>query len=577
MAATTPSGGSPRWDSRPFRPNRSAERRGKIRVLIICTLVALVVSSWMKTTSHCCIQSDLPEISLLSSNFLKTSKFLKSRPVRSRVMFLRRLRGGEGTSTEGELNTKQSCNYTSQLKNLSTLSLDSETPPTAWLWASKCKNWMDAEKGTVVELNSVVNLMVRRGFCYASCESYGGISGFFDYGPLGTEMRRKIRHLWWQRFVQESEEVIGIETSIIGPEKLYRASGHLEHFVDPMVVTPNGERFRADQVVFLEVYNLDGDSIGYVSALDSDNVEEELRNLALKFVKKQKQDPNPSLLSPNKLDFRYLTNATNEERVLIPRPGELKPAKFSQIRNFNLMFSTNIGSTSEGATGYLRPETAQGIFANFHRYKERMTIPFGVAQIGRAFRNEISPRNFIFRAREFEQMEIEFFISPDTWPKYHNYWVEAFWEWFLHLGIREDMLAKDVHESKDLAHYAKACTDITFKYPFGTQELMGIAARGDYDLIRHEELTGKDMKASQRSQMTNKIRPHVIEPSVGLDRLFLALLVSAYHEETIAGEPRKVLRLSPSVAPITVGVFPLMVKNQRIRDIARNIRRDLSR
>jgi glycyl-tRNA synthetase len=239
------------------------------------------------------------------------------------------------------------------------------------------------------------------------------------------------------------------------------------------------------------------------------------------------------------------------------------------------MFQTSVGAMSDAsATAYLRPETAQGIFTNFANVQRtsRQKVPFGIAQIGKAFRNEITPRNFIFRSREFEQMEIEYFIPPEdeVWEGFHQEWIQRCWSWLVDIGLREDFMFKAVHEKGKLAHYARACTDITFKFPFGTSELMGIAARGNFDLTQHSNCSGKSLEYFDEANK-RKYLPHVIEPSIGVDRLFLALLVSAYHEDVIEGEKRTVLKFHPSIAPIKVSVLPLVKNKQEIVDISRDL------
>merc|ERR1719410_1931510 len=262
------------------------------------------------------------------------------------------------------------------------------------------------------------------------------------------------------------------------------------------------------------------------------------------------------------LNFKDLTEASEEEISQIPSPGSGKPT-LTTPRDFNLMFQTNVGAMSDASSiAYLRPETAQGIFINYKNAfgTSRAKIPFGIAQIGKAFRNEITPRNFIFRSREFQQMEIEYFIPPgdeDVWKPFHRDWEQNAYDFIVSLGVREDLLGWDVHKGDSLAHYARACTDITFKFPFGVQELMGIAARGDFDLSAHTEGSGKTLDYYDDARKEKYI-PHCIEPSLGVDRVFLALICSAYAEDIVSNEKRQFLKFHPSVAPVKVSVLPLL-------------------
>jgi glycyl-tRNA synthetase len=272
--------------------------------------------------------------------------------------------------------------------------------------------------------------------------------------------------------------------------------------------------------------------------------------------------------------FKELIEATENEMVQIPSPASGKPT-LTMPRDFNLMFETNVGAATDGSTtAYLRPETAQGIFINFKNAlgTSRQKIPFGIAQIGKAFRNEITPRNFIFRSREFEQMEVEYFIPPgdDVWPEFHQKWMDESKEFLISIGLREDLMGWEVHQGDKLAHYARACTDITFRFPFGTQELMGIAARGDYDLTQHSEGSGKALEYFDETTKEKYI-PHCIEPSLGVDRLILALICSAYAEDEVGGEKRNFLKFHPRIAPIKAAVFPLVKNKEALVGKAREV------
>jgi glycyl-tRNA synthetase len=267
------------------------------------------------------------------------------------------------------------------------------------------------------------------------------------------------------------------------------------------------------------------------------------------------------------VELRPFDELSADEQKLVPSPATGNVGSLTEPRDFNMMFQTNVGALRDASSeAYLRPETAQGIFANFKNIVDtgRIKVPFGIAQIGKAFRNEITPRNFIFRSREFEQMEIEYFIPPgeDAWPQYHREWIDTRMSWFNSIGLTADFLGEEVHPKHKLAHYAKACTDITFKFPFGEHELEGIAARGNFDLTQHQEHSGKNLEFFDEARK-EKYLPQVIEPSLGVDRTFLAVICSAYQIDEVEGEKRTVLRFHPRIAPIKVGIFPL-VKNKPV-------------
>jgi glycyl-tRNA synthetase len=373
---------------------------------------------------------------------------------------------------------------------------------------------MSKEK-TGITMESLASLCKRRGFIFQSSEIYGGINGFWDYGPLGVELKRNIKESWWRAMVREREDIVGLDASIIMHPRIWEASGHVQGFADPMVDCKKCKgRWRADQL----------------------------------------------------------------PETKCPQGG---PHEYTEARQFNLMFKTNVGPVEEAsAVAFLRPETAQGIFAQFGNVLSvsRQKIPFGIAQIGKAFRNEINPRNYTFRSREFEQMELEFFIKPGTDAEWHEYWVAERLKWYQTIGLPEGHLHRYVYPKEELAHYASACVDVMYDFPFGTQELEGIAARGDFDLRRHQEFSGKSMEYFEE-ETKQKFIPHVVEPSAGVDRIALAVLCEAYTEEWVptaeaAGggvlpaeqgkqppqgyEPRVVMRFAPCIAPVKVAVFPLL-------------------
>ena len=441
-------------------------------------------------------------------------------------------------------------------------------------------------------MDALVSLCKRRGFIYPSSEIYGGLNGFFDYGPLGVEMKNNIKAAWWRDFVQRRDDMVGLDSSIIHHPTTWKASGHVDNFTDPLVdCKVSKQRYRADQLFFAavvvepertrpseeKIVHFRGESfdigatgssekqiIGYVSALESDRTDAELQEKAETL--KRKKAIRGKLLP---LEVRDMTQAKPDEIPLIPSPATGEPGSLTPPRSFNMMFQTYIGALrDDSAVAYLRPETAQGIFINFKNVIDtgRVKVPFGIAQVGKAFRNEINPRNFTFRSREFEQMEIEYFIAPDAdWQKCHRDWIDAGLTWLDSVGVPRAMLSEYAHPKEKLSHYSKGTVDIMFKFPFGVQELWGFAARGDFDLTQHQKFSGKSMEYFDEAAKKRYV-PHVVEPSVGVDRIFLAALCAAYTEDEAPddkGNPEKrtVLRLSPRLAPVKVAVLPL-VKNK---------------
>ena len=368
---------------------------------------------------------------------------------------------------------------------------------------------------SAVTMDKIVSLCARRGFIFPSGDIYGGINGFWDYGPLGVELKNNLKRFWWQRVVRERDDVSGIDSAIITHPRTWDASGHTENFTDPMVdCRACKRRFRADQL----------DDAG-------------------------------------KCDAR---EGSSEHDLTLPR-------------NFNLMLQTRIGAQEDAAAvAHLRPETCQPIFTDFKRVREvaRQKIPFGIAQIGKAFRNEITPRNFTFRSREFEQAELEFFIHPSTRDEWFAHWRDERNRFHQDLGFRKESLRNRAHESDELAHYANAAEDVEFLFPFGFQEIEGIHDRGDWDLSRHTEYSGKEL-AYTDPESKESFTPMCIETSMGVDRTCLALLCSAYDEEEIGeGDVRTVLRFAPHLAPIQVAVLPLSKKlGEPAREIERSLRR----
>ena len=348
-----------------------------------------------------------------------------------------------------------------------------------------------------VTMEKIVNLCKRRGIIFPSSDIYGGLGSTYDYGPLGVELKRNVKEAWWRETVQARSDVIGLDSAILQHPRVWEASGHLQNFTDPLV--------------------------------DCKSCKQRFR-------------------------------ATDLTEPRCPACG----GEITESRQFNLMFKTFMGPVEDTAsTVYLRPETAQGIFANFENLvdTQRVKLPFGVAQIGKSFRNEITPGNFIFRTREFEQMEMEFFVKPDPAEeeRWFHYWVEERFNWFAKYGIKREHLRLREHAAEELAHYSRGTTDIEYRYPFGWGELEGIARRGSYDLDQHAKHSGRDLTYFDEEAKT-RYRPWVIEPAVGVDRPLLAFLIDAYDEDVVEGEERIVLRLDPRLAPIKVAVFPLLRK-----------------
>lgn len=360
-------------------------------------------------------------------------------------------------------------------------------------------------------MEKLVSLAKRRGFIFQSSEIYGGINGFWDYGPIGVELKNNIKNFWWRRMVRERADVVGVDTSIIAHPQTWVSSGHVKSFSDPLVDCKVCKgRFRADHI--------------------------------------------DSLPCPEKPSLT-VHQCTREKKG----KGEL-----TEVRQFNLMFETFVGAVKDdSAVAYLRPETCQSIFTQFKNIltTSRQKIPFGIAQIGKSFRNEVTPRNFIFRSREFEQMEMEFFIHPSEAEgrKWYEYWIEQRFQWFLELGIRKDRLRLRPHDPDELAHYAQGCTDVEYEFPFGVSELEGIANRSNYDLNQHISGSGKDLSVFD-DVTKEKFVPAVVETSLGVDRTLLTVLADAFDEDEIGGEARTVLRFAPHIAPIQVAILPLSKK-----------------
>lgn len=374
------------------------------------------------------------------------------------------------------------------------------------------------EKNIVME--NLISLAKRRGYIFQGSEIYGGLAGTWDYGPLGVLLKNNIKNIWWKRFVTDRDDMYGMDAAILMNQNAWKASGHVGGFADPLVEDKKTKkRYRADHL--LEEAGID----------------------------------------PKGMSLDAMTSVMKEKKIKSPDGNEL-----SDVKQFNMMFRTHVGAVEDDTSvSYLRPETAQGMFVNFKNILDTMhpKLPFGMAQIGKAFRNEIAPRDFIFRTREFEQMEIEYFVNPKEWGKVFDHFVKEVHAFTNDLGLPK----KSVHELEvapaDLAHYSKKTIDFEFDYPFGRKELYGLAYRTDFDLKAHSAASNVDLSYFDEE---NKIRfiPHVIEPSFGVDRTVLAVLTSAYHEDELAGEKRVFLKLVPAIAPVKIAVFPLLKNKEAL-------------
>ncbi|MCX7026963.1 MAG: glycine--tRNA ligase [Spirochaetes bacterium] len=369
-------------------------------------------------------------------------------------------------------------------------------------------------------MDKIVSLAKRRGFVFQSSEIYGGQAGAWDYGPLGVELKNRIARFWWKEMTQLHDDIVGIDAAILMHPRVWEASGHVENFTDPLVDCKKcKQRFRADQI------------------------------------------------DPEKLARKECPDCG----------GEL-----TDTRKFNLMFKTNIGPVDDGSgLIYLRPETAQGIYVNFRNIVQsnRMKIPFGIAQVGKAFRNEIVTKNFIFRTCEFEQMEMQYFVKPGDDEKYFEYWREQRWAYYAKLGVHMDKLRWHRHGPDELAHYAKDAYDIEYEFPMGFKELEGVHNRTNYDLSRHQQFSGKDLQYIDQDNGNERYIPYIIETSAGLTRQLLMVLCDAYEEQKVADKGndddfRTVLHIHPSLAPVTVAVLPLM-KKDGLAELAQDIRQEL--
>lgn len=390
-------------------------------------------------------------------------------------------------------------------------------------------------------MEKIIALAKSRGFVYPGSEIYGGLANTWDYGNLGVELKNNVKAAWWQKFIKESPYNVGVDCAILMNPQTWIASGHLGSFSDPLMDCKEcHERFRADKIIE-DYMQENGITIeGSVDAWSNDEMK------------------------------KYI----DEHEIACPTCGK---HNFTDIRQFNLMFKTFQGVTEDAKNVvYLRPETAQGIFVNFKNVQRtsRKKVPFGIGQIGKSFRNEITPGNFTFRTREFEQMELEFFCKPGTDLEWFDYWRGFCRDWLIALGIKEEQMRLRDHDKEELSFYSNATTDIEFLFPFGWGELWGIADRTDYDLNRHQEVSGQDLSYFD-DETSERYTPYVIEPSLGADRVTLAFLCAAYDEETLeGGDTRTVLHFHPALAPVKIGILPL---SKKLNEGALKISEELSK
>jgi len=452
----------------------------------------------------------------------------------------------------------------------------------------------------MVDMDKIVSLCKRRGFIFQSSEIYGGLGSAWDYGPLGVEFKNNVKRLWWRDNVHLRDDMVGLDAAITMHPKVWEASGHVAGFSDPFTgCGACGRHYRADQI-FDAIWNsrwfraLNKMLEGPAAKKDEwraiwNWADSEAKKLAPNFL--AARSPNmPTNMEVTGFPFegaedgrykRFLANLASVGAkgnrtmdVLCPNCGA---AQMSEPRPASLMLETFLGPVRETAIKtYLRPETAQGTFVNFDNVLQasRKKLPFGIAQMGKSFRNEITPGNFTFRTREFEQMEIEFFVMPGTDEEWHQRWIDERFAWYQKYGIRQENIRLREHEKDELAFYAKRCVDVEYLFPMGWSELEGIANRADYDLKQHSQYSGKALEYFDEENK-QKLIPYVIEPAAGADRSTLAFLVDAYHEEEVKGEKRVVLRFHPEIAPTKIAVLPLLKKYDRIVETAKRLTADL--
>jgi glycyl-tRNA synthetase len=452
----------------------------------------------------------------------------------------------------------------------------------------------------MVEMDKIVSLSKRRGFIFQSSEIYGGLGSAWDYGPLGVELKNNVKHLWWRDNVHLRDDMVGLDAAITMHPKVWEASGHLASFADPFTGCPEcGRHYRADQI-YDAIWNsrwfravqkvLKGPAAKKNEWLAIANwALSEGKKIAPNFPLAKGAEYPVGISSvgypfqgPEDLKYRSFLNtitrliAREAGKMDVPCPN-CGGVQLSEPRPAGLMLETSLGPVQETAIKvYLRPETAQGTFVNFDNVLQasRKKLPFGIAQIGKSFRNEITPGNFTFRTREFEQMEIEFFVMPGTDEEWHQKWIDERFAWYQNYGIRKENIRLREHDRDELAFYAKRCVDVEYLFPMGWSELEGIANRTDYDLKQHAQYSGKVLEYYDE-ETKQKLVPYVIEPAAGADRSALAFIVDAYHEEEVRGEKRVVLRFHPEIAPNKIAVLPLLKKNERIVETAKKLTANL--
>ncbi|MEJ0062579.1 MAG: glycine--tRNA ligase [Alphaproteobacteria bacterium] len=438
-------------------------------------------------------------------------------------------------------------------------------------------------------MSRLVSLCKRRGFVFQASEIYGGINGFWDFGPLGVQLKNNLRDAWWRAMVEcppigpdgKPLSIVGLDSAIIQHPKTWVASGHVGGFADLMVdCRETKQRYRADHVICLEIFYEKADqkkTTGFLSALDGDEAEAALTKKAKKLIQKS---GGGDLVPFDMKAAVPFTSLSSEQRASLIGPDAETPGTLTEPRAFNMMFESHAGVfQNEDSKVYLRPETAQGIFLDYKAILDssRVRVPFGVAQIGKAFRNEITPRNFFFRSREFEQMEMEFFCPPEDGMMWYEFWVAERMRWWQEQGVGKDNLYRHIIPENELAFYSKGTSDIEYRYPFtapGFGELEGVAYRTDYDLKQHQEHSKTNLEYFDQ-EANRRYMPHVVEPAAGLTRGVLALLCEAYQYDESRASPEW-LKLKPSLAPLKVGVFPLVNKDG-MPEVAEKIYMELRR
>ena len=411
-------------------------------------------------------------------------------------------------------------------------------------------------------MEKVVALCKRRGFIFQSSEIYGGIGGFWDYGPLGVELKRNVKEAWWQDMVTSRDEIVGLDCSIIMNPKVWEASGHVGGFTDPLVDCRKCKaRFRADKVFYVSAG--EGDNILLALGVEADDEAGAVKAACSGANSKTRRRIESK---GEALQWNTIRADKAPAGVKVPCPG--CGGDLTDARKFNMMFKTYVGAMEDSSSvAYLRPETAQGMFCNYKNVLDtsRLKLPFGIAQMGTSFRNEINPRNYIFRSREFEQMEMEYFCHPKESDDLYKYWRDTRFQWYVDLGLTSSKLRLRDHEEAELSHYSKATADVEYEFPFGISELEGIANRTDFDLTQHQNASGRDMTYFD-DETKERFIPYVIEPAGGPTRSTLAFLCEAYCEDEAPdekGNPQKrvVMKLHPRLAPVKVAVFPLVKKD----------------